>query len=255
MKKTTNTTVTSKEGTTRTTNKEEKNMKEVKNVTTVKAGVPASNSIIDVVVNGMDSDDVLHEVNTRLEMVEKSVFNIALLCAYGTGVTIPTYTDNKGAVHGEAVCENPKKQADFITLVNRSSKSISRWVIAMQLVIDNGYFTTFAYGSLPFSYDKIIAIFRNPEVFKGIQLADLFRMSAKTLEDMVKTAEKKAKKDTDNKEEAGEEDKNKEEETTTTESDNKEEAGEVATLTYNGKEYKVDKVAFEKWLADNMIAD
>ena len=73
---------------------------------------------------------------------------------------------------------------------------------------------------------------------------------------MVHTAEKKAKKDTDTKEEAGEtEVENKEEETTTIESDTKEEAGEVATLTYNGKEYKVDKLAFEKWLADNMIAD
>lgn len=166
------------------------------------------------------------------------------------------YTDCKGVVHGEATCEKPAKQADFITLVNRSSKSISRWVIAMRLVIDNGYFTTFAYGSLPFSYDKIIAIFRNPEVFKGIQLVDLFKMSARTLEDMVHTAEKKTKKNTDTKEEAGvTEVENKEEETTTTESDTKEEAGEVATLTYNGKEYKVNKLAFEKWLADNMIAD
>ena len=103
----------------------------------------------------------------------------------------------------------------------------------MRLIIDNGYFATFAYGSLPFSYDKIIAIFRNPEVFKGIQLVDLFKMSARTLEDMVHTAEKKTKKNTDT----------------------KEEAGEVATLTYNGKEYKVNKLAFEKWLADNMIAD
>lgn len=254
MKKTTtNNTTVNKEV---IANKEKKNMNEAKKETMVKANTPASNSIIDVVVNGMDTQEVLNEVNTRLAMVEKSVFNIALLCAYGTGVTIPTYTDCKGIVHGEATCEKPAKQADFITLVNRSSKSISRWVIAMRLVIDNGYFTTFAYGSLPFSYDKIIAIFRNPEVFKGIQLVDLFRMSARTLEDMVHTAEKKAKKDTDTKEEAGAtEVENKEEETTTTESDTKEEAGEVATLTYNGKEYKVNKLAFEKWLVDNMIAD
>lgn len=89
MKKTTtNNTTASKEV---VASKEEKNMNEAKKETMVKAGTPASNSIIDVVVNGMDMQEVLNEVNTRLAMVEKSVFNIALLCAYGTGVTIPTW--------------------------------------------------------------------------------------------------------------------------------------------------------------------
>ena len=53
-----------------------------------------NNSIINVTVNGMTANDTITNVKSRLESVEKSAFNIALLCAYGTGVTIPEYTDN-----------------------------------------------------------------------------------------------------------------------------------------------------------------
>ena len=118
-----------------------------------------NNSIINVTVNGMTANDTIDSVKSRLESVEKSAFNIALLCAYGTGVTIPEYIDNKGNIHGEAICDKPIKQNDYIKLVGRSKATLSRWVKAMKLIIENNRFNDFATGLYPFSYDKIIDIF------------------------------------------------------------------------------------------------
>lgn len=219
---------------TTTNNKEEKIME----TTTTK-------SIINVTVNGMSASETIDNVKSRLETVEKSAFNIALLCAYGTGVTIPAYTDNKGNEHGEATCEKPIKQNDYIKLVGRSKSTLSRWIKAITLVIDNGCFTDFASGVYPFSYDKIIDIFSNEETFAGYVFADLMELSASTLETMVKEYNKPK-----------EEEEEEEEETTTeeqTESSEKEEeqTEETTTITYDGKNYIVNKSDFEKWLSDN----
>lgn len=207
-----------------------------------------NNSIINVTVNGMTANDTINNVKSRLESVEKSAFNIALLCAYGTGVTIPEYTDNKGNVHGEAICDKPIKQNDYIKLVGRSKATLSRWIKAMKLIIDNNRFNDFATGLYPFSYDKIIDIFENADVFNGYVFNDLMELSACTLATMVKDYEKLSK-------EPSEEEDSKDE--TAPDSDSKEEKGseepsaETTTLTYNGKEYTVNKQAFEKWLAEN----
>lgn len=229
MKTTTNTTNTNNT----TKNKEEKIME----TTTTK-------SIINVTVNGMSASETIDNVKSRLETVEKSAFNIALLCAYGTGVTIPAYTDNKGNEHGEATCDKPIKQNDYIKLVGRSKATLSRWIKAITLVIEKGCFTDFASGAYPFSYDKIIDIFSNEEVFAGYVFADLMELSASTLNTMIKeykpsTEEKATEEETANatEEEAGKSEKATEEET--------------AVLTYNGKDYIVNKSDFEKWLSDN----
>ena len=214
--------------TTKTTNKDTKN-----------------NSIINVTVNGMTANETIDNVKLRLETVEKSAFNIALLCAYGTGVTIPAYTDNKGVEHGETVCDKPIKQNDYIKLVGRSKATLSRWIKAMNLIIENNCFNDFASGLYPFSYDKIIDIFENAEVFDGYVLKDLMELSACTLSTMVKDYTKHREKT----EEVSEDE-------TATSSDNKEEkteevSEEIATLIYQGKEYTVNKAIFEKWLAEN----
>ena len=214
--------------TTKTTNKDTKN-----------------NSIINVTVNGMTANETIDNVKLRLETVEKSAFNIALLCAYGTGVTIPAYTDNKGVEHGETVCDKPIKQNDYIKLVGRSKATLSRWIKAMNLIIENNCFNDFASGLYPFSYDKIIDIFENAEVFDGYVLKDLMELSACTLSTMVKDYTKH-----------GEKTKEVSEDETATSSDNKEEkteevSEEIATLIYQGKEYTVNKAIFEKWLAEN----
>ena len=204
-------------------------------------------SIIDVVVNGMSAGESIDKVKTRLESVEKSAFNIALLCAYGTGVTIPEYTDKKGVIHGEATCEKPIKQADYIKLVGRSKATLSRWIKAIALIIEKGYFIDFSNGVYPFSYDKIIDILTHEEVFGGYVFADLMNISASTIENMVKEY-----KSSDTEEEEEEE----EDATTDTTADTdtgkeEEEEEETAVLTYNGKDYIVNKSDFEKWLSEN----
>ena len=208
-----------------------------------------NNSIINVTVNGMTANDTINNVKLRLESVEKSAFNIALLCAYGTGVTIPEYTDNKGNVHGEATCDKPIKQNDYIKLVGRSKATLSRWIKAMNLIIENNRFNDFSTGLYPFSYDKIIDIFENAEVFDGYVFKDLMDLSACTLATMVKDYVKPSEEKTE--EEPSEDE-------TATDSDSKEEekteeepSEETAVLTYQGKDYTVNKAVFEKWLAEN----
>lgn len=204
-----------------------------------------NNSIINVTVNGMTANDTINNVKLRLESVEKSAFNIALLCAYGTGVTIPEYTDNKGNVHGEATCDKPIKQNDYIKLVGRSKATLSRWVKAMNLIIENNRFNDFATGLYPFSYDKIIDIFENAEVFNGYVFKDLMDLSACTLATMVKDYVKPSEEKSHNTDSETNSDRKEEEKA------EEEVSEETAVLTYQGKNYTVNKAVFEKWLAEN----
>lgn len=207
-----------------------------------------NNSIINVVVNGMTATEAIEDVKKRLEAVEKSAFNIAIECAYTLGVTIPAYTDNKGVEHGETTCDKPiKKQADLLKLIGRSKGTLSKWIKAVKLIIENGYFTDFASGVYPFSYEKVIAILENKDAFSGYLLSDLMSMTVDTLEAMTATKP---------------EDEKKEEKTPTEELETEEELEEeeteevkIATISYDGKEYSVPKEAFEKWLAKNMITE
>lgn len=207
-----------------------------------------NNSIINVTVNGMTANDTITNVKSRLESVEKSAFNIALLCAYGTGVTIPEYTDNKGSVHGEAICDKPIKQNDYIKLVGRSKATLSRWIKAMNLIIENNRFNDFASGLYPFSYDKIIDIFENAEVFDGYVFKDLMDLSACTLATMIKDYVKPSEKTEEKTEDAT---ADSETDSNSTEEKSEEPSEETAVLTYKGKDYTVNKAVFEKWLAEN----
>lgn len=205
------------------------------------------NSIINVTINGMTASEAIEDVKKRLESVEKSAFNIAIECAYTLGVTIPAYTDNKGVEHAEAIIDKKiNKQADLLKLVGRSKSTLSKWIKAIRLIIENGYFSDFATGVYPFSYEKVIVILENQEAFNGYIFKDLIAMTVDTLEAMTATKEE-------------EEAPSSEEASNKNTSDNSEEeeapSEEVATLTYNGKEYHVNKVAFEKWLAKNMVTE
>lgn len=204
-----------------------------------------NNSIINVTVNGMTANETIDSVKSRLETIEKSAFNIALLCAYGTGVTIPEYTDNKGNIHGEATCNNPIKQNDYIKLVGRSKATLSRWIKAMNLIIKNNRFNDFATGLYPFSYDKIIDIFENAKVFDGYVFKDLMDLSADTLATMVKDYIKPSEEEPEETATDSETDSDSEEEKT------EEVSEETAILTYQGKDYTVNKAVFEKWLGKN----
>lgn len=203
-----------------------------------------SNSIVNVVVNGMTAVEVIDDVKNRLTAIEKSAFNIALECAYVLGTTIPAYTDNKGIEHGVATIDKPiKKQADLLKLVGRSKATLSRWIKAITLIIENDRFLEFANGTYPFSYDKIITIFDHKEKFEGHILSDLMTMTVDTLEAMTATKEEKTEEPSDSETATDNDDKEEKTEEPTTE--------ETAVLIYQDKKYKVNKVVFEKWLAEN----
>lgn len=212
-----------------------------------------NNSIINVVVNGMKASEGVKNVQSRLESVEKSAFNIALISAYSCGTCIPSYIDNKGIEHGEAQLDKKDafKQVDFIKLVGRSKATLSRWIGAMNLIIEKGYFTDFASGLYPFSYDKIYDIFNHEDVFQGMLLSELMELSASTLEKMVndfkpsKEEEKTEEEVSDNTDSETDSDSKEEEKTEEKVSE------ETAVLTYQGKDYTVNKAVFEKWLAEN----
>ena len=205
------------------------------------------NSIINVTVNGMTATEAIEDVKKRLESVEKSAFNIAIECAYTLGVTIPAYTDEKGIEHAEAIIDKPiKKQADLLKLVGRSKGTLSKWIKAVRLIIENGYFTDFASGVYPFSYEKVIAILENKEAFKGYIFKDLIAMTVDTLEAMTATKKEEAPSEEEANNESTSDDKEEEAPT---------EEVELATISYAGKEYNVPKEAFEKWLAKNMITE
>ena len=213
-----------------------------------------NNSIINVVINGMKASEGVKNVQSRLESIEKSAFNIALISAYSCGTCIPAYVDNKGVEHGEAQLDKKDafKQVDFIKLVGRSKSTLSRWIGAMDLIIEKGYFTDFSSGKYPFSYDKIYDIFNHEDVFQGMLLSELMELSASTLKKMVNDF-KPSKKEETTEEEVSEDNTDSQ-----TDSDSKEEekteeekSEETAVLTYQGKDYTVNKVVFEKWLAEN----
>ena len=205
-------------------------------------------SIIEVVVNGMTAIEIVEDIKTRIASIEKSVFNIALECAFALGHRIPEYIDIQGNTHGEAICAEPfKKQADLIDKVGRSKQTISRWIEAMTFILENDYFQLFANGSLPFSYDKIITICKNDEVFAGYVFSDLMAFTVKQLEDLVA---KKTKKTTEEQEEQEQSSDKTEEQESTEQAEEKTEV-ETTVISYNGSEYTVPKQAFEKWLSEN----
>ena len=117
----------------------------------------------------------------------------------------------------------------------------------MNLIIENNRFNDFATGLYPFSYDKIIDIFENTEVFDGYVFKDLMDLSASTLATMIKDYVKPSEEDSED-EIVTDSDSQEEEKT---EESSEEGSEETAVLTYQGKDYTVNKAVFEKWLAEN----
>lgn len=226
-----------------------------------------NNSIINVTVNGLKATQCVENVKSRLETVEKSVFNIALISCYACGTTIPQYVDNKGETHASATCENHFKQVDFIKKVGRSESTLSRWISAMDLIIENGYFNDFALGIFPFSYDKIHIIFKeeNKEVFKGEKLSDLMALSVNALKIMVSDYNKKDNEEeeenvvnnddisNDNNITSNDEEENISDNEENISDTSDDEEAIIINVTIDDKIYTVDKTSLLQWLEANAI--
>ena len=137
--------------------------------------------VLQVSCNGMTTQEAIASIKRRLETVEKSVFNIAVLGWYSLGNVVPACNDKP-----EAVNDNPISPKSFYTQVGRSHSTLSRWIGALKLVIEAGDWIEFATGLYPFSYDKIFLIYGEDTkaAFTGLEKADVLRYSVTTLKDM-----------------------------------------------------------------------
>ena len=185
-----------------------------------------SNSIIIKSVNGLTTDEAITNIKKWMDDVEKSAFNIAMFAAYATGVTIPAYVDKNGKEYGEANVEKSIKQSNLIAEIGKSKATLSRWIKAMRIIIANNHFADFANGLLPFSFDKIILIDDNQNIFANYDYFEVFKKSVSQLEKMVNG-------DTDN------------------DDNDVAVAVELVTFMYNDTSYTVNKDKFEKWLEKN----
>ena len=212
-------------------------------------------SIIDVTVNGLTIEAITNKIDSRLQKIENNAFNVALMCAYATGITIPAYVDNKGVEHQAATIDKKITQQKLLENINRSHSTVSRWLKAFNALLENGYFDIFASGALPFSFDKIIIVMCDcPEAFKGQELTFLMSMSCSTLKGIMSGYEKNNnstnKQTNTNDESQNTNDENQEEEQTE-KSDI--ESGETFTITIEGNPYTVNKSSLIKWLMENDI--
>ena len=185
-----------------------------------------SNSIIIKAVNGLSTNDAITNIKKWMDENEKSAFNIALFATYATGTTIPAYVDKNGNEYGDANVEKAIKQSKLIAEIGKSKATLSRWIKAMRIIIANNRFTDFANGILPFSYDKIILIDDNQNIFASHDYYELFKKSISELEKMIDVD------DDENDDDVAVE-------------------VELVTFMYNNDSYTVDKAKFEKWLEKN----
>ena len=214
---TTNTTTTN-------TTKEETTMMNATNTTTNKELVNVS------VLQATSNKDIAKSIRADLAKVEGMAFKVAVKGAYLTGEKVPC---------GNGMIDNPNpvSRKDFYTLVNKSKATLSRWIKAVLLIVENGLFNDFNSGKFPFSFDKVIIILTDDELKKG-NFAELMSMSVTSLENMTKSDESgKSDESTDGDESGDESDESA--------------TGETVEFTYNGNVYTVDKGIIEKFIAEN----
>lgn len=141
-------------------------------------------------LNGKKASEVLTSVNTTLNSVSRSQFKVAVQCSYLTGIIIPAFHD-----YGEAVIDKKERltQQALLDKVEKDHATVSRWIKAVKLIIDNNEFVSFAEGVFQFSYDKIIWYYENKEdKLKDYTIADIMGMTTKEIKALLKE-----EKDTD----------------------------------------------------------
>lgn len=141
-------------------------------------------------LNGKKASEVIASVNTTLNSVSRSQFKVATQCSYLTGITIPAFHD-----YGEATIDKKERlsQQALLDKVEKDHATVSRWIKAVKLIIDNNEFVSFAEGVFQFSYDKIIWYYENKEdKLADYTIADIMAMTTKEIKALLKE-----EKDTD----------------------------------------------------------
>lgn len=190
-----------------------------------------SNVLINVsVMEASSNNEIFKAISNNLTSAENSAFKVATRCAYLVGVSIPC---------GSGTITNKKalKPKEVYSKVNKSKATLSRWIKAIKLVIDNDLFNDFNNGVYPFSFDKIIMIFDN-ELTNDNTFEDLMKMSVVEIEKLYKTEEA----DTEDTEEADTEEAENVEEADT------EDTSVIVQFEYNGMVYEVHENALIKFI-------
>lgn len=205
-------------------------------------------TIINVNVDAMTFEDCANKSITVLKSVEKSVFNLALMGAWALGVEIPSYSyeGKEGTIEVVGgIIEKKCTPKDYYTLVGRSKATLSRWIKAMTYIIEDGNFSLFAEGILPFSYDKIIFIHDHKDDFSDRSINDLIQLSITTLEGM---ATKKVVESMDENEDEDEDADNDNDNDNTSDSQDED---ELVNFVYGNDIFEVSKSLLEKFIKDN----
>jgi len=138
-------------------------------------------------LRGADIKSAISKTNTVLASVDNAAFKVAIITAYATGITIPAYADDVA----ELTIDKKVSLRDFGKLIGRDHSTLSRWLKALTLIIDNGDFGYFVSGTLKFQFDKLILIYENKDVFLvDYTLTDLLSMSYSTLKSLLPQADK-----------------------------------------------------------------
>ena len=217
-----------------------------KNQSTIKHyGIISARNIAD-----MSAENACDFAKKYLETVDNNLFNVAVLCGYAVGIRIPAYVEASGNKVEGLFIEKPLKQSEMVERIGKDKSVVSRWIKALNYIIDNNMFSAFAQGMLPFSTEKIIAYYETFKA-KGFLLKDVMGWSTANLRKAEKEAKETAKaKNIAKKEEAGisadvlEPEKLKK---------NTKKPATVATFVYEGLTYKVDKALIEEFIKNNCV--
>ena len=175
-----------------------------------------------------------------LEANDNTALTVAINTAFAVGIELPAYATDKGACQ----CDKPVSLREFGKLIGRDHSTLSRWLKALQLIIENGDFVYFVTGACKFQFDKIILAYENKDVIlKGRGISEVLDMSYSTLKSLLPD-KKQADADTDAGEEAGAEAGAGAEAEAGEPVDN----GADIEVTINGKVYTVPSKIFETFM-------
>lgn len=204
-------------------------------------GTNLINGVVDGVVTGnkdkmlvnvaileaSSNKQLVTSIVKALTGIENAAFKVAVRCAYLLGYDIPC---GDTVIH-IAKTRKIKNVSELAKLIGKSRPTISRWVKAVNYIIENGLFNDFNNGVYPFSFDKIIIIFDNELFDADFKENTIDALMAKTvveLENMVKDLDDLDDSDSDSDDDDSDSD----------DSDDSDDDSPLVTFSFNGQEFQ-----------------
>ena len=158
----------------------------VKNVKISNMDITRHNGIISARnIDDMTAENACDRAKKYLENMDNQLFNAVVLCGYAVGIRIPAYTEASGRKVDGLFIEKPIKAIRMAELIGKDRGTVSKWIKALNYIIDNGMFPAFAQGMFPFSVEKIIAYYEKLKGF-GFTLKQVMGWSTADIRNMIK---------------------------------------------------------------------